>query len=346
MRWIKFILFVVVLLVGTYVASMYYFVEESKVYKEQKTINYPLDKVYTQFSDLQNFTEWNGYFSQTKNWFINYYTPYEGKGASISYTNKKSGEQGEIYIRDAVKYRRLKLHLFENNSQRPIVVDIKFKALSPQQTEVTWIATTPKLSVWERTSNLFSDDSFVTTMGKSIASLSTMLGNKIDKDLQKANIKYDSIFIDRREGALLLGVNASTKNDKHNLVKNIMMNQNKVINFLKMDLMKKEDEFGIPTLIMGADGHKAKEISYYIGAAVKNREAVRDNNFTFKTINPSQLYSIYYKGDFNQRVKSIQQLLQKAKHDTMRHNDIEIQFIEPLEEGKDCVIKISLPVYR
>ena len=346
MRWIKFGIVIIAVLIGAYVASMYYFVEESKTYKEEKEVSFPLEKVYSQFSNFQNFTTWNSYFSTSKTMQVDYFTPYEGEGAAMRYTDKKRGISGEMFIRYAKENKILKYHLFEGNNEKPITVKVMFKPKGADKTEVKWEVETPKLSVWERAENFWSDDSFITTMGKSITVLSDVLGNKVDKDLQIANMKYDSIMVEQREGDLLLGVSASTKNDKGRLLKSVEMNQNKVINFMKMDLSKRDDEYGLATLVMDADGYKDKEVSYYIGASLSKREAVSDNNFTFRTLNPSKMYYMYYKGDFNNRVKSIQQLLQKAKRDTMRNNDVEIQFIEPLEEGKDCVLKISLPVYR
>ena len=346
MRWIKFGIILIALLVGAYVASMYYFVEESKTYKEQKDVDFPLEKVYSQFSNFQNFTSWNSYFTTSKSMQVDYFTPYDGEGAAMRFTDQKKNISGEMFIRFANKNKTLKYHLFEGKNEKPITVKVTFKSLGEEKTQVAWVVETPKLSVWERAENFWSDDSFITSMGNSLTVLGNVLGNKIDKDLQIANIKYDSIMVENREGDLLLGVSASTKNDKGRFVKSIVMNQNKVMNFIKMDLAKRDDEYGMATLIMDSDGYKDKEVSYYIGASLPKRESISDNNFTFRTLNPSKMYFMYYRGDFNNRVKSIQQLLQKAKRDTMRSNDVEIQFIEPLEEGKDCVLKISLPVYR
>jgi hypothetical protein len=65
---------------GAYAASMYYFVEENKNFQIEKEIDYPLDKVFAQFNNLQHFTRWNNFFTSSQSIDIDYYTPYEGKG--------------------------------------------------------------------------------------------------------------------------------------------------------------------------------------------------------------------------------------------------------------------------
>jgi hypothetical protein len=66
-----------------------------------------------------------------------------------------------------------------------------------------------------------------------------MLGNKVEKDNQMASIKYDSLMVENEEEKLLLGINVSTSNKKDALYKNIVMNYNKVYNFVRWILGKK-----------------------------------------------------------------------------------------------------------
>ena len=105
--------------------------------------------------------------------------------------------------------------------------------------------------------------------------------------------------------------------------KNIVMNHNKVLNYVKMDLAKRDDEYGEPVLITDADNFKDKEVSYYYGIPLSKRVGVSDNNFSFRTLNASRIYVIYYQGTYAGRVKAIQQLLLKAKRDTMRTGDLQ-----------------------
>jgi hypothetical protein len=72
-----------------------------------------------------------------------------------------------------------------------------------------------------------------------------ILGNKVDRDQKLASIKYDSIMDRKQRSALLLGVNVSTRNTKDILFKNVLMNHGKVVNYVRSDLGKKDDEFGI-----------------------------------------------------------------------------------------------------
>ena len=113
-----------------------------------------------------------------------------------------------------------------------------------------------------------------------------------------------------------------------------------------MDLGKRDDEFGFPTLITDADNYKDKEVSYYLGIPLSKKFGVTDNNFSFRTINASQDYVMYYKGTYEGRVKAIQQLIQKAKKDEMRFGDIRQTFLERPTEGQNVNIKLSLSVYK
>jgi hypothetical protein len=45
---------------GIYALSMF-LVDESKSFIIEKEINYPIDKVFPQFNNLQNFTQWNDF---------------------------------------------------------------------------------------------------------------------------------------------------------------------------------------------------------------------------------------------------------------------------------------------
>jgi effector-binding domain-containing protein len=153
-------------------------------------------------------------------------------------------------------------------------------------------------------------------------------------------------MVENEESKLLLGINVSASNKKEALYKNIVMNYSKVYNYVTMDLGKKDDEFGFPVLITDADNYKDKEVSYFMGIPLSKKIGVPDNNFSFRTVNPSQNYVIYYKGNYEGRIRAVQQLIQKAKKDEMRFGDIRQTFIERPVEGQEVNIKLSLSVYK
>lgn len=345
MQWIKYgvILFLVVL--GIYAASMT-FVDESKSFTIEKDINYPIEKVYPQFNNFQNFTRWNQYFTDSKNLSIDYFSPYVGQGASMSFADSKSGRNGDMFIRYENPYQTLKYQLFEQDDSNPYLIDIKFKVVSPTQTKMIWSVHTPKQPWLKRSVNLWTESDFVDNLDKSIVNLANILSNKVDRDEQLASIKYDSIMVEENEGNLLIGVNVSTSNKGDALIKNIIHNHNKVNNFVTVDMGKREDEFGFPVMLTDAGNYKDKEVSYYYGIPLSKRVGVSDNNFSFRTVNPSKQYVIYFKGNYKNRVKSIQQLLNKAKKDSMRNGELQQTFIESPEEGRDVNVKFALPVYR
>lgn len=331
---------------GAYALSMYYFVDESKNFQIEKEVDYPVDKVFSQFNNLQNFTRWNNFFTSSQSIDIDYYTPYEGKGSAISYMDQKNDMDGEMFIRYENLNKTLRYQLFENKNENPTLVDVKFKPLSATKTKIIWYVHTPKLSVLKRVKNFWTEDRFADNIDKSMVNLKNVLGNKVEKDNQMASIKYDSLMVENEEDKLLLGINVSASNKKDALYKNIVMNYNKVYNFVTMDLGKKDDEFGYPVLLTDADNYKDKEVSYFLGIPLSKKIGVTDNNFSFRTINPTQNYIMYYKGTYAGRVKAIQQLIQKAKKDEMRYGDVRQTFIERPMEEQDVNMKLSLSVYK
>lgn len=345
MRWLKFGILAVLLLLGIYAASMY-FVQESKTFTVEKEINYPIEKVYPQFNNFQNFTRWNQYFNDSKNISINYFSPYQGQGASISFHDEKTGKNGEMFIRYENPFSTLKYQLFEEKKSNPYLINIKFKIVSPTKTRMIWFVHTPKQTWLKRSVNLWTESEFVQNLDKSMANLANILSNKVDKDQLLTTIKYDSLMVEESEGNLLLGISVSTANKGDQLFKNIVLNHNKALNFVSTDLGKREDEFGFPMLLTDANNFKDKEVSYFYGIPLSKRISVSDNNFNFRTVNGSKQYIIYFKGDYKNRIRSIQQLLQKAKQDTMRFGELQQVFIEAPAEGKDVNMKLALPVFK
>lgn len=346
MRFFKIIAVILVLVVGAYAASMYFLVDENKDFKIEKEIDYPLDKVFSQFNNLQHFTRWNNFFTSSPSIDIDYYTPYEGQGSAISYVDPKNDTDGEMFIRYENPAKSLRYQLFEDRNENPTVVDVQFKAVSPDKTKITWYVHTPKLSVLRRVENFWTEDRFAENINKSMVNLKNVLGNKVEKDNQMASIKYDSLMVENEENKLLLGINVSASNKKEALYKNIVMNYSKVYNYVTMDLGKKDDEFGFPVLITDADNYKDKEVSYFLGIPLSKKIGVPDNNFSFRTVNPSQNYVMYYKGNYEGRIRAVQQLIQKAKKDEMRFGDIRQTFIERPIEGQEVNLKLSLSVYK
>jgi len=346
MRFFKIIAVIIVLLVGAYAASMYYFVDESKSFTVEKEIKYPLDKVFNQFNNLQNFTRWNNFFSSSKSIVIDYYTPYKGQGSAISYNDPANENGGEMFIRYENPNKTLRYQLFEDEDENATLIDVKFTPVSAEKTKITWFVHTPKLSVLARAQNFWTEDRFTENIDKSMVNLKNVLGNKVEKDNQLASIKYDSLIVENEEAKMLLGVNVSTSNKNDALYRNIVMNYNKVYNFVSMDLGKKDDEFGYPILITDADNFKDKEVSYFFGIPLSKKIGITDNNFNFRSVNATQNYVIYYKGTYAGRIKAIQQLMQKAKKDEMRYGDISQTFIEPPMHDQEVNMKLSLSVYK
>jgi effector-binding domain-containing protein len=333
-------------LFGAYSAVMYFFADENKNFTVTREIDYPLEKVFPQFNNFQYFTRWNDYFSDSKKIHINYYRPYEGNGSAISFYNRDNDRQGEMFIRYENPFKVLKYQLFENENTNPTLINIKFKTISPQKTQIIWEVHTPKQPLLKRSVNFWTQDRYMENLDKSMASLKNILANKVEKDEQINRIKYDTILVEERKGGLLIGVSVSTSGKNDALFKNIVQNHNKVHNFVTTNLEKNEDEFGMPMLITHPGSFKDKEVSYFYGVPVSKRISISDNNFSFKTLNETKTYAIYFKGNYSDRISSIQKLLEKAQKDTLRNGDLEQIFIEPPTERQEVTLKISLPVYK
>jgi hypothetical protein len=346
MRWYKIILFIGVLLSLAYTASMY-FVEDSKEMIVEKEINYPVETLYPQFVNLQKFSNWNDYFSKDKDLVYQFYIPYDGLGSSMSFQDVKNQDKsGELYIRYANPLKTIRYQLFLKGNEMPFLIDVKLVRISATKTKTIWKIHTPKQPFLKRSLNLFAENFTEENIAQSLNNLSAMMSNKVVKDQQMANIKQDTIMLEKIPAQILLGVSVNTSNKKDNLLKNIIQNHNKVNNFIKMDLGKKEDEFGLPMLIMDPTELKNKEISYFYGFPISQKVGIRDNSLIFRTMNETQALVYYYKGSFEGRIKPIQLLLQKAKKDTMRNGEIIESFLQEPQENKDCFLKISLPIYR
>ncbi len=346
MRWFRFGALIVLFLLGVYWAAMYFFVDESKSFTVEKEIDYPIDKVFPQFNSLQNFTRWNNYFSSSKTMTLDYYSPYTGKGNALSFEDSRKNSEGEMFIRYENPNKTLKYQLFEGRKNAPTNIDIKFVPVSPEKTKIIWYVHTPKKEVLKRAVNLWTQDEFVENLDKSMVNLRNLLGNKVEKDQFLTDIKYDSLMVEQQPGQLVLGINVTTSNKKDALFRNIILNHNKIYNYVTNDMGKTDDEFGFPVLITNPNNFKDKEVSYFVGIPLSKRSSVSDNSFSFRTVNESEAYVMYFKGDYANRVKSVQQLLLKAKRDSMRNGELQQVFLETPEQGKDVLMKLSLPVYR
>ncbi|WHF52658.1 polyketide cyclase [Chryseobacterium gotjawalense] len=343
MRWLKFGIIIVLFFGAVYAVSMT-FVDESKNFTIEKEINYPVDKVFPQFNNLQNFTRWNSFFADNKNLSVQYFTPYEGKGSAMSFHDRKDESNfGDFFIRYENPGHTLRYQFFEGKKNTPYEINLRFISEN-DKTRIIWYVHTPKQSFLRRPLNLISEDFWVSKIDKSMKNLYQLLGNKVNKETQLESLKFDSLTVEQQDSQLLLGINVTTKNNA--LFKNIAISHNKVLNYVKMDLGKKDDEYGEPILINDADNYKDKEVSYFYGIPLSKKETVTDNNFSFRTLKSGKYYVIYYKGNYEGRIRAIQQLLTKAKQDTMRIGDLQQTFLEEPTADNKTVMKLSLPVYK
>ncbi len=346
MRWFKYGLWILLLIFGIYALAMNFLVDDSKSYTVEKEVNYPIEKVYPQLSNLQNLTRWNAYFADSRKISVQYYVPYEGQGAALSFSDPEKNRHGELFLRYARLNSTIKYALYENKDRNPYLINVKLKALPNGHTSLRWFIHTPKRPLLQRSANFFTAADFVENLDTGMINLANVLSNKVDKEQLIAKVKFDTLMVEEAPGQLLLGVNVSSSNRKDALLKNIILNHNKVANYVAVDLGKREDEYGLPVLVTDPGNYKDNEVSYFYGVPLTKRTGLSDNNFSFRTLNASKALIVYYKGNYDGRVKAIQQLLNKARKDSMRNGELWQTFLEPPGEGSDVMLKLSLPVYR
>ena len=211
MRWLKLGTLIIVFLLAVYAVSMT-FVAESKSFTVEKEINYPVDKVFPQFNNLQNFSRWSGFFARNKNLTFDFFTPYEGQGSSMSYHDKKNEDVfGDLFIRYENPNKTLRYQLFEGRNRNPYLIDLKFIPANGK-TRIIWYVQTPKQPFLKRSLNLISEDDINQNIESGMKTLFNILGNKVNKEQQRENLKFDSLMVEEKEGQLLLGVNVNSKN--------------------------------------------------------------------------------------------------------------------------------------
>ncbi len=345
MRWIRFaVIFAILLLTGYGVSLL--LEKDSEQYTFEKQLDYPVDKVFPMFNDLQQFARWNALLKGSETAQTHFFRPYQGKGASLSFSDPESDRFLELFIRYHNPNATLRYQLFEGTEGLPYTIDLKFIAPSAEKTTIRWSVKTPSRSVFKSALSRWSPEEFEGLMDKSLSELFVLLSNRVDRDQLLSNITYDSLMVEEFEGALLLGVNVSATNRNEALFKTIVLNHNKTFNFITTDLKKDQEQFGFPVLVTQAAPSKASEVSYFYGFPVKQRIGLSDNNFSFKTLNASKSYVIYYKGPYEKRQAVISKLISKAKADSMRFGELSQRFFAPPRENAEVNLKLSLPVYR
>lgn len=343
MRWFKFAFIISVVVFAAYygIASQ---MDDSKTYTFTKRIDYPVEKVFPQFNNLQNFKDWNVYFQNEKKYKYSFFTPYEGQDSGLTYSNDQGKHLGDITIKFSMPNKAIRYFWFTANEEYPTIIEVKFKKINSEKTELFYTIKTPKVPILKRPLYQVIDDDFQKIFKDSFVQISNTLGNKVDKEKQLSLLKFDSVMVEQKEAEILLGINVSTSTSNDLLVKNIFMSYNKVKNFLETDLEKSEDEFGQPILISDPNDIKSKERSYYYGFPISKKINITDNNFIYRYLSARKYLIIYYKGDYKNRLKSIQKLQAEAKTQELRTGQLHETFLENPTESGEQTIKIALEI--
>lgn len=344
MRWFKILAIILMLITGAYVGLMYS-LEDRKTLVVERELSYPIDKVFPQFENLQQLTRWSGFFRDKEVYAFQYFLPYEGVGSAMRFVNvKDNDEAGDIFIRDLKPMKSIRYEIYEKGEKTSYKVEAIFQSKG-EKTKITWKIETPTIPLMMRFLTLNADDKMEQNISSGMNKLTKILSGKVDAEVRLSQIKYDSIMEEEQEAKLLLGMNITAVNKKGMLHKSIVVHHHKLMSFVSKDLAKQEDEYGLPVLMTDIDGLRDKEISYFYGVSLPKSEKITDNNFVFKNLEKSRVYSIYYKGSYENRRRAVDKLLAEIKKSELRHGLLEEFFVEPPIEDEEVLLKISIPVY-
>ena len=118
MRWFTVFIVVAVILLGAYGFATNN-IEEGETYSVQKTIDFPVDKVYPQFNNLQNYARWNSRFAENPDMSVVFFAPYEGLNSAMKFSDPKSEEIGEMFVRYAKPNSTVKYQILKNERFNP-----------------------------------------------------------------------------------------------------------------------------------------------------------------------------------------------------------------------------------
>ncbi|MDL1913174.1 MAG: polyketide cyclase [Bergeyella sp.] len=338
--------FCLVLFLGGYVFIVYFFLDKRETFTEERIIGYPVEKVFPQFNNFQNFVSWNDYFTSEKKIKILYFTPYQGEGGAINFENRKKTKMGQMFIQSETPNKQIDYVLFMNEDQNPFEINVKFIPLSERDTKIVWQVNSPKKSFLESLFPflLLQKIDLERDLDLDSNNLEKLLAKKVDRDEQLKNIVYDSIMVEHYKGDLLLGLNVVSSNKNGELYKNIIKSHSSISGFVTGDLNKKEDEYGLPMLVTNPENYLDNEVSYFFGIPVTQNEQIADYRYSYLRLDAKKAYSVYYTGPYKKRINLQNKLIKKALKDSLSYDKILQVFIRPPEEKENCVIKMILPL--
>ncbi len=341
MRWIKIIFYTAIVLLTVYAVSML-FVDESKTYDFTEDLPFPIGKVSDNFENMQHFSEWKQLTEDDHDLSYTFYSPYRGTGSSLHFVNRKDSLiNGDVFLRYANPPYTFKYQIFSGRGESPYTIDIKLQKKSDALTRVFWKLSTPKQPLLRRSAAFFSDDEIRENFDHSMSRLRAVLSGKVDRENMLGNIQYDSVVVEQQPERLLLGLNSSAAGKKEILGRSVELTYAKLHNFLTKDLGRKESEFGETEMITALENFRENHVSYFLGVAVKDRQPLNDNSFTYRNLPASRALVIYYKGNYAGMINKVELLARHAKDNGYRPRELVQTFLTD-PGNDDTIIKLSL----
>lgn len=338
-KWIKLIAISLILFGAITYTYFHFDKKETKTILVSQQIDLPIDKVFPYFNNLQKFNNWTAFFNNNS---ASYYTPYEGKNASATLYSKDKEKQTEIHITQSKTPHTIQYQILTPDRKTPILLHVNLKPIHSKATKIQWKATFPTENI------LFSEDIFEDeeAFRKKIETgniqLKSLIENKAQRESQLGKIQFDSIEIEQLSATHYIGIASSTKQQNNTWLKNLQMNHTKLENFIAIEMGLQQENYGYPTLFY-IPNSKIKETSYFLGISVNKVPNITDANFSLQQKPASKAFTAYYKGDWEDRQKTINTLIMRAQKEQVHTQALQILFIEKPEANKPVLLKIILP---
>ncbi|TWP23249.1 hypothetical protein ETU10_07810 [Apibacter muscae] len=259
-----------------------YFLPKNIEISASKKLTNPISEVFLEFNDLENFGSWGLLTEQDSiNTRINYFSPYKGKGASLTWKNKKNYEigNGEFKILESIINKKIKAQIIFVNYGILCSEDIYFKSLK-EGTYIKVSLKTQDFSYFKRIFAYLNAENLQEILDESL--------NRLELKLNKKNIPQqlklgESDFIDKKNVQLLVVKNETTT-DSEEISKNLHKSFHTVNQYMVDSLNYSLLDIKNPIVYYTNFDTINKSATYYAGYPVNNLDIIPNDNIKLISI--------------------------------------------------------------
>lgn len=258
------ILLLLLLIAGCVIPS---FLPENIEIQVSKKFNNPISEVFLEFNDLENYGTWGALISEDSiNTRVNYFSPYKGKGSSLTWTNKKDTHigKGEYKILKSKINQYIQSQIIFVETRVICTEDIFFKSESGA-TQVSIHLKTGDFSYFNRIFAYLYSGKLKERLEKSL----DRLGRKLDKDdINKELTVGETKYIDF-DGIQLLAIKNETTTNMDDIYKSMYKSLNEISEYLTDSLRYIPTDIKNPIAYYTKFDTINKTATFYSGYPVK-----------------------------------------------------------------------------